>query len=168
MPKRSLRKFLPTPARLRDVRGWVCFEICSIDTNFGISVELYRTCYGDWPFCSMVPLPGQMIVAVFVAIRVGANVPGIFLIFITNPLTMPVIYLAAYLLGSACLMHLSLMPAPLTGLIPRAQSYLVSGPPSSWAVLLWVSSLPFSAISLPTVYGDAYCAANFGESTPAS
>ena len=26
-------------------------------------------------FCSMVPLPGQMIVAVFVAIRVGANVP---------------------------------------------------------------------------------------------
>ena len=52
----------------------------------------------------MVPLPGQMIVATFVAIRVGANVPLAFsLIFITNPLTMPVIYLAAYLLGSALL-----------------------------------------------------------------
>ena len=55
-------------------------------------------------FCSMIPLPGQMFVAVFLAIRLGANVPLSFmLIFITNPITMPVIYLGAYLLGCALL-----------------------------------------------------------------
>jgi uncharacterized protein (DUF2062 family) len=45
-----------------------------------------------------------MFIAVFLAIRLGANVPLSFmLIFITNPITMPVIYLGAYLLGCALL-----------------------------------------------------------------
>ena len=55
-------------------------------------------------FCSMIPLPGQMFVAVFLAIRLSANVPLSFmLIFITNPITMPIAYLGAYLLGSTLL-----------------------------------------------------------------
>ena len=161
MPKRSLRKFLPTPARLRDVKGWVCFEICSIDTNFA-QLNLYRTCYGDWPFLLDGAASRSMIVAVFVAIRVGANVPLAFsLIFITNPLTMPVIYLAAYLLGSALLNAPVIDASAVDWLDPTSPELSVSGPPSSWAVLLWVSSLPFSAISLPTVYGDCVLRSEF-------
>ena len=105
MPKRSLRKFLPTPARLRDVKGLGMFrDLFDRHELWHISRTSIARATAIGLFCSMVPFPGQMIVAVFVAIRVGANVPLAFsLIFITNPLTMPVIYLTAYLLGSALL-----------------------------------------------------------------
>ena len=105
MPKRSLRKFLPTPAHLRDVKGLGIFrDLFDRHELWHISRTSIARATAIGLFCSMVPLPGQMIVAVFVAIRVGANVPLAFsLIFITNPLTMPVIYLTAYLLGSALL-----------------------------------------------------------------
>ena len=105
MPKRSLRKFLPTPSRLKDVRGLRIFKnLFERQELWHISRTSIARATAIGLFCSMVPLPGQMIVATFVAIRVGANVPLAFsLIFITNPLTMPVIYLAAYLLGSALL-----------------------------------------------------------------
>ena len=105
MPKRSLRKFLPTPARLKGVKALGVFrDLFDRDELWHISRTSIARATAIGLFCAMVPLPGQMIVAVFVAIRVGANVPLAFsLIFITNPLTMPVIYLAAYLLGSALL-----------------------------------------------------------------
>ena len=105
MPKRSLRKFLPTPARLKGVKGLGIFRgLFDRHELWHINRTSIARATAIGLFCSMVPLPGQMIVAVFVAIRVGANVPLAFsLIFITNPLTMPVIYLTAYLLGSALL-----------------------------------------------------------------
>ena len=105
MPKRSLRKFLPTPAKLKGVKGLSMFgDLFDRHELWHVSRTSIARATGIGLFCSMVPLPGQMIVSVFVAIRVGANVPLAFsLIFITNPITMPVIYLAAYVLGSALL-----------------------------------------------------------------
>lgn len=105
MPKRSLRKFLPTPSRLKSVKGLGVFrDLFDRHELWHVSRTSIARATAIGLFCSMVPLPGQMIVAVFIAIRVGANVPLAFsLIFITNPLTMPVIYLSAYLLGSALL-----------------------------------------------------------------
>jgi uncharacterized protein (DUF2062 family) len=105
MPKRSLRKFLLSPTRLMRVNGLERFgnllerrelwHVSRISISRATAIGL---------FCSMIPLPGQMFVAVFLAIRLGANVPLSFmLIFITNPITMPVIYLGAYLLGCALL-----------------------------------------------------------------
>lgn len=105
MPKRSLRKFLPTPARLKGVKSLRMFgDLFDRYELWHISRTSIARATAIGLFCSMVPLPGQMIVAVFVAIRIGANVPLAFsLIFITNPITMPAIYLAAYVLGSAIL-----------------------------------------------------------------
>ena len=102
MPKRALRKFLPTPTRLRRVKGLGAFtDIFDRQELWHISRSSIARATGIGLFCAMVPLPGQMLVAVFVAIRLGANVPLAFsLIFVTNPLTMPVVYLAAYLMGS--------------------------------------------------------------------
>ena len=55
-------------------------------------------------FSAMVPLPGQMFIAAIVAVRWRANLPlSVTLIFVTNPLTMPVIYFAAYQLGATIL-----------------------------------------------------------------
>ncbi|MGD2008113.1 MAG: DUF2062 domain-containing protein [Cellvibrionales bacterium] len=55
-------------------------------------------------FFAMVPAPGQMFLAAFAAVRLRANLPlSVSLIFVTNPLTMPVIYYAAYELGATLL-----------------------------------------------------------------
>ena len=106
-------------------------------------------------FCAMVPLPGQMIVAVFIAIRIGANVPLAFsLIFITNPLTMPVIYLTAYLLGSALLNAPVIDASAVDWRDPTSLELLSIWPSFLVGCLLWVSSSHFSAISLRTVCGD--------------
>ncbi len=105
MPKRSLRKFLPSPSRLMRVNGLKRFgNLLERRELWHISRTSIAKATAIGLFCSMIPLPGQMFVAVFLAIRLNANVPLAFmLIFITNPITIPVIYLAAYVLGSALL-----------------------------------------------------------------
>lgn len=105
MPKRSLRKFLPSPSRLMRVNGLERFgNLLERRELWHVSRNSIARATAIGLFCSMIPLPGQMFVAVFLAIRLNANVPLSFmLIFITNPVTMPVVYLGAYLLGSALL-----------------------------------------------------------------
>ena len=149
MPKRSLRKFLPTPARLRDVKGLGMFrDLFDRHELWHISRTSIARATAIGLFCAMVPLPGQMIVAVFIAIRVGANVPLAFsLIFITNPLTMPVIYLTAYLLGSA-LLNAPVIDASAVDWRDLTSLELLS---------IWPSFLVgcfVMGVSLPTVCGD--------------
>ena len=105
MPKRSLRKYLPSPSRLMRVNGLERFgNLLDRRDLWHISRTSIARATAIGLFCSMIPLPGQMFVAVFFAIKLSANVPLSFmLIFVTNPVTMPVIYLGAYLLGSALL-----------------------------------------------------------------
>ena len=105
MPKRSLRKYLPSRARMMRVNGLERFgNLLERRDLWHINRTSISRATAIGLFCSMIPLPGQMFVAVFFAVRLGANVPLSFmLIFITNPLTMPAIYLGAYLLGSALL-----------------------------------------------------------------
>lgn len=51
-------------------------------------------------FFAWVPLPTQMAMSAFVAIYFRANIAiSVALVWISNPLTMPVIYYGAYLLG---------------------------------------------------------------------
>lgn len=52
-------------------------------------------------FCAFIPIPFQMVLAAGIAILVHANLPlSIALVWITNPLTMPAIFYACYLVGS--------------------------------------------------------------------
>ena len=52
-------------------------------------------------YAAMVPLPGQIFIAIALAILFRANLPlSVALIFITNPLTMPPIFYGAYKLGT--------------------------------------------------------------------
>lgn len=52
-------------------------------------------------FCAFIPLPGQMILAAFLAITFAANLPiAIILTWITNPLTYTPIFFFAYKIGS--------------------------------------------------------------------
>lgn len=62
----------------------------------------------------MIPIPGQVFVAAFLAVKFGANLPlSVTLIWVTNPLTMPVIYYGAYKLG-AFLLDAPMLPIEFT------------------------------------------------------
>ncbi len=52
-------------------------------------------------FCAMLPIPFQMLVGTLLAIYLHCHLPiTIALIWVTNPVTMPVIFIAAYKLGA--------------------------------------------------------------------
>lgn len=105
MPRKLFRRLAPSPQKLREMRSlrplgeWIyepnLWHINRLSTAKAFSVGL---------FCAMLPIPGQVFVAAFLAVRLRANLPlSLTLIFVTNPLTMPVIFYAAYQLGAALL-----------------------------------------------------------------
>jgi uncharacterized protein (DUF2062 family) len=105
MPRKLLRQMAPSPQRLRGMRSlkplgdWVyepnLWHINRLSTSKAFAIGL---------FSAMIPLPGQLFIAALVAVRWRANLPlSVMLIFVTNPITMPVIYFAAYKLGASIL-----------------------------------------------------------------
>lgn len=55
-------------------------------------------------FMAFVPLPSQMIMAAGLAILFGVNLPlAVTLVWISNPITMPVMFYFAYKVGAFCL-----------------------------------------------------------------
>jgi len=105
MPRKLFQRIAPSPQKLRAMRtlrplgDWVyepnLWHINRTSTAKAFAIGL---------FSAMVPLPGQMFIAAIVAVRWRANLPlSVTLIFVTNPLTMPVIYFAAYQLGATIL-----------------------------------------------------------------
>ena len=131
MPKRSIKKLLPTPQRLKQWRALSIFgRILDRSTLWHVNRVSIARATAVGLFCAMIPLPGQMLIAVYIAIKVEANLPLSFsLIFITNPLTMPGIYLGAYLVG------VWLMGAPtadigsINWLEPWSDEFLAIWPP---------------------------------------
>lgn len=57
-------------------------------------------------FCALIPLPGQMFIALFIALWMHANVPiAVSLIWISNPVTIPPIFYLTYKLGTLLIGH---------------------------------------------------------------
>ena len=102
MLKKRLRNWVPTPGKVRQIRSLKIFGSWVEDSNlWQLSRHTTAKAFGIGLYCAMLPVPGQMIISVALAIVFTANVPLSFsLIFITNPLTMPAIYYAAYRLGA--------------------------------------------------------------------
>ena len=102
MPKKQLSKWMPTPGKMRQHRSLKIFARWFENTHlWQLSRHTTAKAFAIGLYCAMLPVPGQMIIAVALAIVFTANVPLSFsLIFITNPLTMPAIYYAAYKVGA--------------------------------------------------------------------
>ncbi|MAA85280.1 MAG: ATP-binding protein [Halieaceae bacterium] len=102
MLKRRLRKWIPTPGKLRQHRSLKMFGSWMEETHlWQLSRTTTARAFAIGLYCAMLPVPGQMIISTALAIVFSANIPLSFsLIFITNPLTMPAIYFAAYKLGA--------------------------------------------------------------------
>ncbi len=57
-------------------------------------------------FVAWIPMPFQMVVAAGFAILFNVNLPvAVALVWITNPLTMPIMFYGAYLLGAKIIGH---------------------------------------------------------------
>ena len=100
--KKKLARWAPTPQKMREHRALRFFGSLLDRTHlWQLSRLSAARAFAIGLYCAMLPIPGQMFVAVTLAIRFHANLPLSFaLIFITNPLTMPPIFFAAYELGA--------------------------------------------------------------------
>ncbi|MFT4629895.1 MAG: hypothetical protein ACI8PV_001009, partial [Dinoroseobacter sp.] len=108
----NLRKYLPTPSEVDQYRYIHIFgdtlkqaELWAFNRNTvskGIAIGL---------FCSFLPMPFEMIPAVFIAAMIGGNIPfAVAGVWISNPLTWLPMYTPCYLLGAKII---GVQPIPL-------------------------------------------------------
>lgn len=102
MPRKKLKKFLPTHEKIKKQKVLKIFgkflnkkEIWSLSRKRIVAGVLIGI------FVAALPMPFQSVLAVFLAIVFNANLPISFaLIFISNPLTMPALFYFEYKLGN--------------------------------------------------------------------
>ena len=105
MPKQFLRRHLPSPEKISNMKGLGRLRPYLSDPNLwhlnrrSVSGAMY------WGlFCAFLPIPMQIIPVTIGAILFRVNLPiSIVLIWITNPVTMLPILYSAYWVGSTAL-----------------------------------------------------------------
>lgn len=105
MPQKKLKQWLPRPEQLMENRTIKLFAPHLADPRLW---HFNRECLTKAVYIGMMsaffPLPGQMLVALILALIFRANVPmAVALTWITNPFTTIPIFYAAYYIGA----HLS-------------------------------------------------------------
>ena len=102
MPKKFLRKCLPDPHKITQSKSLRIFGRFLHEPNlWHMNRKSVSTAFFVGLFFMWVPLPSQMIFAAGAAILWRCNLPlSVALVWITNPLTMPPMFYAAYVLGN--------------------------------------------------------------------
>lgn len=102
MPRRFLNRWLPEPGRVRSEYGLGLFGRLLDDRDlWRLNRRSTARAAAIGIFCSMIPVPFQMVIATAAAIGAGCNVPvALVMCWITNPLTMGPIFFGAYKLGA--------------------------------------------------------------------
>ncbi len=102
MPKKFMKRYLPTPEKVRSIRSLHFLGDVLHDPNLW---HINRHCVaraflvGVW--LTFIPMPFQMIAAALCAIWFNANLPlSVALVWISNPLTMPPIFYFNYKVGA--------------------------------------------------------------------
>jgi len=102
MPRNTLKQFLPSPARIKQVKGlhllgdWVYAPSLWHINRYSASMAFFVGL-----FISFMPMPGQTILAAMMAIWLRCNLPlSVALVFISNPVTMPPMFFMAYKVGA--------------------------------------------------------------------
>jgi len=105
MPKQTLRRYIPTPMRLRQIKSLGILGEWIYEPNlWHINRYATATAFFVGIFMAFMPIPGQMIAAAMAAIWLRCNLPlSVALCWISNPLTMPPIFYFAYKVGERVL-----------------------------------------------------------------
>jgi uncharacterized protein (DUF2062 family) len=100
-----LQRFKPDTEKLRAHKSLQMLGPALHDANlWHFNRRSARNAVAVGLFCAFLPIPFQMLVAAFLAISFHAYLPlSIALVWISNPLTMPVIFYLCYVLGNALL-----------------------------------------------------------------
>ncbi|HCI03024.1 MAG: ATP-binding protein [Oceanospirillaceae bacterium] len=102
MPRKFFKKISPPPHKLaqKSALGWLNGLLHKPDIWSYKRINIAKA-FAIGVFCSMLPIPFQMVLAAYVAYLCAANLPiSVALVWISNPLTMPALYLFQYKLGS--------------------------------------------------------------------
>jgi uncharacterized protein (DUF2062 family) len=102
MPRRIIRKFIPDPHRIVQRKGLRWLAPIVNDSNlFHLNRYSVSLAFFVGIFVAFIPMPSQMIIAALISLWVRCNLPiAISLVWITNPITMPPMFLGTYLVGT--------------------------------------------------------------------
>ncbi len=102
MPKQFLRKFLPDPHKITQSKSLRIFGKWLHEPNlWHMNRKSVSLAFMVGFFVMWIPLPSQMIIATAAAILFRCNLPiSVALVWLTNPITMPPMFYAAYLTGN--------------------------------------------------------------------
>lgn len=102
MPRKRLRRWLPSPARVRSMQSLQVLGEWIYQTNLW-HINRYSASMAMFTglFVAFLPIPGQMLLAAVLAVLLRCNLPlSVALVWITNPVTMPAIFYIAYRVGA--------------------------------------------------------------------
>lgn len=113
MPRRLLQRYMPHPETLRRQRSLRFMgHLIGNPALWVLGRRSVANAFSVGLFSAMLPIPFQMAVAALGAWLVRCNLPlSVALVWITNPLTMPLIFYGNYRLG-AWLMDIPAREAP--------------------------------------------------------
>lgn len=102
MPKKTIKLIVPSPARIRQVKGlhllgdWVYASNLWHVNRYSASMACFVGL-----FVAFMPIPGQVLLAAILAVLFSCNLPlSVALVFLTNPVTMAPIFFMAYQVGA--------------------------------------------------------------------
>jgi uncharacterized protein (DUF2062 family) len=102
MPKKLIKRYLPTPETIKNLKGLSFLGTLLHDPNiWHLHRHSVSKAFVIGLFWMSIPLPGQMLLAAFSAILFRANLPlSVALCWISNPVTMGPIFYFNYVVGT--------------------------------------------------------------------
>lgn len=102
MPKKFLKKIVPSPVRIRKIKAlgvlgeWVYASNLWHLNRYSASMAFFVGL-----FVAFIPTPGQVVLAAVLAVILRCNLPlSVSLVFVTNPVTMAPVFYMAYEIGA--------------------------------------------------------------------
>ena len=102
MPKKTIKKISPSTARIREIKALRVIGECIYEPNLW-HINRYSSSMAFFVglFTAFMPIPGQMVLAALLAVRLRCNLPlSVGLVWITNPVTMGPIFYLSYRIGA--------------------------------------------------------------------
>ncbi len=101
MPKKTIKRMMPDHQTIKENKYLKVFGDLLHNANlWHLNRHSVAKAFAVGLFFAFIPVPFQMVLSAGIAIIVHANLPlSIALVWITNPLTMPFIFYACYLVG---------------------------------------------------------------------
>lgn len=102
MPKKLIKRFMPNHQSIKDNKYLKIFgNLLHNPHLWHMNRHSVAKAFAIGLFFAFIPVPFQMVLAAGTAILMHANLPlSIALVWLTNPLTMPAIFYACYIVGT--------------------------------------------------------------------